>query len=420
MKRSLEDVLIVGAGQGGLSASYFLIRQGIPHRILERGDVAHAWAAQRWDSFCLVTPNWTVNLPGKPYDGDDPDGFMPRDDFVAYMKAWARSFDAPVVPGTDVIRISREAGGFALATSRGAMQARTVIVATATYQRPKLPAVAKKLPGDIRQFHAEDYKNPNQVPEGAVLVVGSGQTGCQIVEDFLRARRDVYLCVARTGRLPRRYRGRDCLVWQRDMLLLDRTPDMLDDPADRFVGDPHLTGRDGGATVSLHDFHRRGVSLLGRLEDVDDRVLRLRNDLADSMAFADRFCFDLMRRIDDFVEASGADAPQPTEAELAGGPEPGDPAPVSPARLDLDAANIRTVIWATGFAYDFSWIDGVPADALDYPLTRDGASPMPGLFFCGLNWMRKRKSGILYGVEEDARIVAQQVQAYLRSPGQAA
>jgi len=412
MSDPVEDVLIVGAGQGGLSASYHLTRAGIPHRIVDRGGIAHTWQAKRWDSFCLVTPNWTVNLPGRPYDGGDPDGFMSRDAFVAYMKDWAASFGAPVTGGVNVTRIVREGDIFRVRTGQGEMRVRSVIVATATYQYPRTPTVAAKLPSDICQLHAEAYKNPGQVRDGAILVVGSGQSGCQIVEDLLRTERETYLCVGRSGRLPRRYRGQDIICWQRELGLLERTPDMLDDPAHRFAGDPHVTGRDGGATVSLHDFGRRGVHLLGRFMDVDGRVLTLKDDLAVNLDFADRYCKDLIARIDAFIDEKGFDAP-PHGGGVPGGPVPGQRAPSSPARLGLDAAGIRTVIWATGFAFDFSWIAGVPVDRQGYPVTKGGASPMKGLFFCGLNWMTKRKSGILYGVDEDARLVADRVASYL-------
>ncbi len=415
MSDQTENILIIGAGQGGLSASYFLTQGGIPHRIVDRGGVAHAWSAHRWDSFCLVTPNWTVNLPGRPYQGDDPDGFMLRDDFVAYMKDWAASFDAPVTDGVDVSRIAKDGNRFRLTTTEGDIIAKAVIVATATYQHPKIPAVASRLPGDVKQLHAEVYKNSDQAEPGAVLVVGSGQTGCQIVEDMIRAGRDTYLCVARTGRLPRRYRGRDVLHWQVQMGLLERTPDMLDNPAQRFVGDPHLTGRDGGGTVSLYDFASRGVHLLGRLEDVRDRALILKDDLDANLDYADQFCSNLCDQIDGFIEDNAVPAPARGPNDELGFIADGQARPTTPSTLDLDEAGIRTVIWATGFTYDFSWIDGVPTDVLGYPVTDGGASPMQGLFFCGLNWMTKRKSGILYGVEEDGERVASRVRRFLDS-----
>lgn len=404
-----DDVLIIGAGQGGLSVSWYLTQAGIAHRVLDRGGIAHAWKSQRWDSFCLVTPNWSINLPGRPYTGDDPNGFMPRDEFVAYMQDWAREFGAPMEENTDVRRITPNTGGFRVETSFGPRQAGTVVVATATYQKPRMPSLSADLPYDILQIHAEDYKNPEQARPGAVLVVGSGQTGCQVVEDFVRAGREVYMCVSRTGRLPRRYRGRDCIEWQRDMGRLDRTPDMLDAPADRFIGDPHLTGRDGGSTVSLRAFEDRGVTLLGRLASVEDRHLRIASDLADNLAHADTFAAQTRKDIDAFIARTGLDAPPPSSDEMSDMPAPDRVARQPITELDLDAAGISTVIWATGFTFDFSWIDGLPVDAQGYPLTDNGQSPLAGLFFCGLNWMTRRKSGILYGVKDDAEEVADRI-----------
>ncbi len=402
-------VAIIGAGQGGLGVSYYLSKASVPHIVLDRGGIANAWKANRWDSFCLVTPNWTINLPGKPYDGDDPDGFMLRDDFVDYMTDWAENFGAPVRSGVNVSKLSDRGTGFVLETSEGEVRADNVVVATATYQHPKLPAVSKKLPADVKQLHAEEYKNAAQAEDGAVLVVGSGQTGCQIVEDMLRAGRKVLLCVARTGRLPRRYRGRDSLCWQRDMGLLDRTPDMLESPAQRFVGDPHVTGRDGGASVSLNDFHRRGVTLLGRLVDIKQNQMHFGKSLAADMAFADSFAVEFRAKVDAHIAERGINAPDPTSAELGGDPDVGHSSVHGPESLDFAEANIRTVIWATGFSYDFSWVEFPVTDALGYPETDNGSTSTPGLFFCGLNWMTRRKSGILYGVDDDARVVSDQI-----------
>lgn len=416
MTGPVHDILIVGAGQGGLSVSYYLCEAGVKHLVLDRGGIAHAWAANRWDSFCLVTPNWTVNLPGKPYAGDDHDGFMERDEFVRYMKDWARDFGAPVQCSTDVTRVSQANGHFLLETSRGPMRARQVVLATATYQKPKIPAIAAEVPAEIRQIHAEDYKNPSQAREGAVLVVGSGQTGCQVVEDMLRAGRRVYLSVARTGRLPRRYRGKDCLYWQQEMGLLERTPDMLETSRQRFVGDPHLTGRDGGATVSLHDFRRRGVTLLGRLDRIEGNEARLRDDLAENIAFSDRYAAEFRQKVDAFIADKGIKAGPAAPGELAGEPQAGDQPVAAPDRLDLKAAGIRTIIWATGFTYDFSWVDGLETDSCGYPVTDHGRSSIHGLYFCGLNWMTKRKSGILYGVAEDAREVAESLIGQAANP----
>lgn len=416
MSGDILDLVIVGAGQGGLSVSYYLCKAGISHVVLDRGGIAHAWQAKRWDSFCLVTPNWTIKLPGQPYDGEDRHGFMPRDSFVRYMKDWANGFGAPVKGGIDVSRVSRDNDLFIIQTSSGPTLARNVVIATSTYQHPKIPPVAACFPSHIRQLHAEDYKNCSQAADGAVMVVGSGQTGCQIVEDFMRAGYRTYLCVSRNGRLPRRYRGRDCIAWQEALGMLDRTPDMLETPARRFAGDPHVTGRDGGNTVSLYDLHRRGVTLLGRLDSVDGSVARFRDDLGTNLDYADAYARDFFKAIDDYVDAAGISAHAPTAAELAGGPDPAGERIRSPQVLDLDAAGVATVVWATGFGFDFGWIEEAGTDEFGYPLTDRGKSTLPGLYFCGLNWMTKRKSGILYGVGNDARAVSSDIIRGMSSP----
>ncbi len=405
-----EPIVIVGAGQGGLSVSYYLAKSGLPHVILDRGGIAHAWQAQRWDSFCLVTPNWTVNLPGRPYEGSDPDGFMPRDEFVAYLKEWAAGFAPPVQEGVEVTRIAGGAGDFRIETSAGPICTEIVVVATATFQHPKVPPFAGALPSRVTQLHAEDYKSPGQLPDGAVLVVGSGQTGGQVVEDMLRDGRRVFLSVGAAGRLPRRYRGRDCIAWQRDMGFLDRTPNMLESPTHRFVGDPHLTGRDRGASVSLHDFRRRGVTLLGQCAEVDGETVRFADTLVRDIGAADAFADDFMAKVDEYIASSGIDAPPPSADEMFGGPTTVDPPLEKIRTLDLAAAGIGSIVWATGFAFDFSWIDFPITDDLGYPITDDGATGVEGLYFCGLNWMTKRKSGILYGVGEDAEKVARHIQ----------
>lgn len=412
MIRSPQNVVIIGAGQGGLSTSYYLTRAGIGHIVVDKSGIAHAWRNERWDSFCLVIPNWSIRLPGAEYAGDKPDDFMARDEFVAYMERWAASFDVPVAAGIEVFSIAGTPGNFALETSQGMITAKVVVVATATLQKPRIPAIARDIPDDVMQLISTEYKNPRQLPAGAVLIVGSGQTGCQVAEELREAGREVYLCVGRAGRLPRRYRGRDCIAWQRDMGLLDRTPDRLDSPAQRFAGDPHVSGRAGGHTISLHDFYARGIQLLGRLEGVSGRSFVLADDLARNMAFADDYANGFMQKIDDYIEQSGLAAPAPSETELSGGPPAQGWRPALRRTLAIDAANIRTLIWATGFDYDFSWIDFPVHDAMGYPQTEQGVSAVPGLYFMGLNWMHKRKSGILYGVGEDAAHVAAHIEAY--------
>ena len=411
-----HDALVIGAGQGGLAVSWFLTRAGIEHVVIERSSIASSWREHRWDSFCAVTPNWSIRLPGAEYAGDNPDGFLSRDELVGHFEAWARSFGAPVRCGIEA-RVVRPAGdGFEVGTSEGSFRARNVVVATSTYQNPHVPAVAARLPPRLEQLTPHEYKRPGTLPPGAVMVVGSGQTGCQIAEELHEAGREVFLCVGRAGRLPRRYRGRDCIEWQRDMGYLDRTPEMLDSPAARFRADPHLTGRNGGCTISLHDFHRRGIRLLGRLVGCEGERARFDGELHAEMRFADEFCCRIVEQFERHIADRGIDAPAPTAAELAGGPPEDGRRPEIVREIDLAAANVGAVVWATGYRFDFSWVDAAVLDDFGYPQAPGGVSACPGLCFVGLNWMTRRKSGILYGVGDDARSVAEHIVRRLSAP----
>ena len=245
-----------------------------------------------------------------------PDGFMLSDDFVDTMKAWAADFGAPVRAGVEVTAISQSGLDFLVTADGRDMTAKAVVVATATYQHPRIPPIAGSIPPFIVQLHAEEYKNPAMVPDGAVIGLGSGQTGCQLVDDLKRRGREVYLCVGRSGRLPGRYRGKYCLEWKRDMKLLDRTPDMLDSPAQRLAGDPHLSGRDGGQTLSLHDFHARGVHLLGRLEAIDGGKLRLGNNLAADMGYAE--CAPALRGLEEYNTGPSPRYGRPLQRQTGG------------------------------------------------------------------------------------------------------
>ena len=408
------EVIIVGAGQAGLSTSRFLSDHGIDHAVLERGGLGDSWSNRRWDSFTLVTPNWTIRLPGAEYQGPDPDGFMRRDDFAAYLARWATRFGCPVRTGVAVTRLGQGANGRLLVeTTDGPLEASVVVVATGTMQTPRRPALAGSVSARVRQLDAETYRCPDDLAPGAVMVVGSAQTGGQIADDLRRSGRRVLLSAGAAVRVPRRYRGRDCVAWLDDLGFFDRTPDMLDSPAQRFRAEPQVSGRDGGRTVGLHCLHREGVELLGRLTGAHGEKMRFADDLRHNMENADRFSRAFQEGVDAFVEKNGIDAPVPTAQELDGEPPEGDWSVPHRPSIDLEDENVATIVWATGFSFDFSWIDFPVRDEMGYPVTDRGATCVPGLYFMGLNWMVKRKSGLLYGVGDDARHVAGHIAGYL-------
>jgi putative flavoprotein involved in K+ transport len=401
------DVVVIGAGQAGLAVSYLLRAHGIHHVVLERGEIGESWRSQRWDSFCLNTPNWANGLPGLAFDPHRPDAFGHRDELVSFLEHYARSFQLPVRRHTPVHRVERTSNGhYSVQIEGGRIAARAVVLASGGMSRPRVPSMAAGLPGSVVSIPAAHYRNPRSLPNGAVVVVGSGQSGCQIAEDLLAARRRVFLCASRVGRVPRVYRGRDILAWWRDMRFLDVGLDELEDPAIQFAAQPQVSGSDGGHTVSLQSLARDGATLLGRVTAVDRDQLVLGDDLRSSIAFADEKATSFTAAIDLWIDRQGIDAEPPR-------PDPG--APPLPdlggsdrlAKLDLVRQHVGCVIWCIGFDADWSWVRVDVFDERGRPRHRRGITDSPGLYFVGLPWLSKRKSGILYGVSEDAeRVVA--------------
>jgi putative flavoprotein involved in K+ transport len=397
-----SEVVVVGAGPAGLAMSCELSRAGVEHVVLERARVAQTWRA-RWDSFCLVTPNWTVQLPGLPYDGDDPDGYMPRDEILAFLERYAEAIGAPVREGVDVTAVRPASdGGLALETSAGSIDAQTVVLATGAYQRPHRPEAAAMLPPDLLQIDVEDYRNPDELPAGAVLVVGSGQSGCQIAEELHRAGRDVYLACGRAPWGPRRIGDRDLVWWAHETGFLDQSVGSLPDPRARLVANVLATGQGGGHDLHLRTLHAMGVTLLGHFRGADDGRARFAPDLAETVAWGDERHLQLARLVRKLV----------SERALAPVELP-PPAPFdadAPEELDLTALGV--VVFATGFRPDHaSWVHCAGAfDELGYPIHEDGASvTVDGLHFIGVHFLRKRKSSIFLGIGEDAAVVAGRV-----------
>ena len=400
MKGSV-DVAIIGAGQAGLATSWYLTQARIDHVVLEAGRVAETWRSRRWDSFCLVTPNWTVQMPGAKYAGPDPDGFMSLAELVDYFHSYANSLDAPVEENSAITALETDDGGFLLSLGSRKLKARTVVVATGAYQRPHRPSGAEALSSDVLQLFAEEYTNPAALPPGAVLIVGSGQTGCQLAEEIHESGRKVFLACGRCVWVPRRLQGHDIVWWMVESGYMDRGPEKLPSPLARLLGNPQATGHHGGRDLNFRVLHDMGVELLGRYIGAEGSRLSFADDLAASVDFGDARLVDLLKYIEASCTANGT---SPPTLEM--------PAPLRiKTRTDVDIAHegIGTVIWTSGYRPDYGWVKFPVFDEMGFPVQTDGCSTVRGLYFMGVHWMRKNKSSILYGVAEDAEVVARQI-----------
>jgi putative flavoprotein involved in K+ transport len=396
------ETVVIGAGQAGLAASYHLKRANKQHLVLERATtVGHTWRHQRWDSFTLVTPNWMVQLPGAGYQDAEPDGFLTRDQVAEYLEAYATRHGLPVRCGVTVRSIRQNTSGdYVIDTSAGAYRSTNAVVAMGLYQRPRISRFAGKLDSRILQLHSSQYRNPAALPEGSVLVVGAGQSGTQITEDLYQSGRKTFLSVGRTVRVPRRYRGRDIHRWSLALGMFDRTVDQLKSPRDKFEPHPTISGRAGGRTLNLHQFARDGVVLLGRLQDFEGTEAVFGSNLSADLAAAGQFEADAIRAPPERLRA-------PPDASTYPGIH----------RLDLAEKGITSVIWASGYDFDFDLIELPTVDAAGYPIQTRGVGGFPGLYFLGLPWMHSRRSGLLFGVGDDAAHVVGHLIQRRRSKG---
>ncbi|HEY4688170.1 MAG TPA: NAD(P)-binding domain-containing protein [Anaerolineae bacterium] len=402
------DTVIVGGGQAGLATSYCLRQQGRPHIVLERAaQPGSAWC-DRWDSFTLVTPNWTIRLPGAEYQTGDPNGFMPRDEILGYFRQYVERFNLPIQYGVRVtaVELLPDGKGYRVTTDGDLYEAMNVVVATGSFQQPKIPAFNPDFPSLVTQLHSGQYRNPQGLPPGAALVIGSAQSGCQIAEELYKSGRKVYLCVGSAGRAPRRYRGKDTFDWLNRCGFLDQTVDRLPSPKAKFGANPQVSGQGGGHSLNLHQFARDGVTLLGRLRGVRDGKAHLAPDLKENLAGVDRFEVELLKMIDGYIETNGPDAPKEEVPRLQDGYRSEDI-----LELDLRSAGISTVIWAMGYTFDFGLVKLPVVDGDGYPMQQRGVAAYSGLYFVGLNWLHKRKSALLIGVGEDAAYVASHIAA---------
>jgi putative flavoprotein involved in K+ transport len=401
------SVAVIGGGQAGLSVSWYLAQNGIDHVVFETQRAGHAWRAERWDSFCLVTPNWQCQLPGFPYGRDDPHGFMGRQEIVDYIDAFVASFDPPLQEGVRVEAVRSNAQrSFTLETTQGACVADQVVIATGGYQIPIVPRCAERLPGDVLQFHSSAYRNPASLPEGTVLVVGSGQSGCQIAEDLHLAGRKVHLCVGDAPRVSRRYRGKDVVEWLHLMGYYELP--VHEHPLREGVRDKtnhYVTGRDGGRDIDLRQRAREGMELYGRLLDVSGDCLHFDDDLAQCLDQADQVNDSIKTSIDGFIAKKGISAPEEARYQPVWAP------PHERTELDYRAAGVRSVVWAIGFRTDYSWVDLPVFNGRGQPIHVRGVTPVPGVYFLGLPWLYSWGSGRFSGVARDAAYLAEHISA---------
>jgi Pyridine nucleotide-disulphide oxidoreductase len=397
------QVAVVGGGQAGLAVGRELASLGVEPVVIERGRVAQTWR-ERWESFCLVTPNWCTQLPGGTYDGAAPDAFMLRDELVAHLEEYAEGSGVPVREGVDVQSIDVSDDGVSLCTSEGDLRADAAVIATGAYQRPHRPPVATALPASLLKIDVEGYQSERALPRGRILMVGSGQSGCQIAEELQEAGRDVVVACGKAPWLPRRIGGRDLMWWAQETGFLDHTVDSLPSPSARLNANLLATGHGGGRDLHLRTLRHAGVTLTGHFVGVSGHEAVFAADLRESMAWGDERYGDFAGLVRKLVRERGLDDPE-LEDPLPFGGE-------GPERLDL--RDFGAVIFAAGFRPDYSaWLHWPEAfDDLGFPIHEDGASVAgPGIYFVGVHFLRKRKSALLIGVGEDAAIVARRVAA---------
>lgn len=412
MERS-TDIVVIGAGQAGLVMSQLLTTAGREHVVLERRVTLGGGWQDRWDAFRLVSPNWIVSVPGFAYAGSDPDAFMPRDELIGHFRDYAAAIRAPVELETAVTAVDPVDGGaarFLVTTSRGPIIARTVVVATGPFQVPYIPVIADGLSESILSLHVDNYRNPAALPDGGVLLVGSGQSGVQLAEELQAAGRGVTLSVGHCGSAPRRYRGRDVFWWLRQLATIGRdlgvtlpSVDRLPSPAARFACNPQLSGHGGGHDISLRRMASEGVRLVGRLASLDGTCANMQPDLGDNLRYADGFFDDRLRPLfDTFAERSG-------EAFPAADIEPFHHDVAEVTQLDLAAEGIATVLWTSGYRPVLDWIHLPVLDSFGLPVQTGGRSSIDGLCFIGTPWLVDMASANLIGLVRDAELLASQI-----------
>ncbi|QNK74006.1 MSMEG_0569 family flavin-dependent oxidoreductase [Variovorax sp. PAMC28562] len=405
-KTTHYSVVIVGGGQSGLSLSHCLQQRGIDHLVIEKRSLVHSWRTQRWDSFCLVTPNWQCDLPGWPYKGADPHGFMVKDEINAWLAGFVEQVQAPALEGVTVNKVSRagESDRYTVDTSAGQFTADQVVVASGGYHKPVIPRMAERLPAGIVQYHSAQYRNPAQFPEGAVLVVGCGQSGSQIAEDLHLAGRKVFLATGNAPRCARFYRGKDAVDWLADMKYYDMP--VTAHPLREGVRDNtnhYLTGRDGGRDIDLRAFANEGMELYGLLTGMEGDALQFQPNLREHLDHADKIYNGINASIDKYIEINRIDAPPPERYVPVWEPKE------ERTTVSLRASGITSVVWCIGFLPDFAWVDAPVFNGKGEPVHLRGVTHQAGLYFLGLPWLHTWGSGRFSGVARDAHYLAEQI-----------
>lgn len=403
---SVEKIhtVVVGAGQAGVAMSEHLSRNGTPHVVLERARIAERWRTARWDSLVANGPAWHDRFPGMEFEGIDPDSFASKDQVAEYFAAYARKFDAPIRCGVDVRTVARKKHdrGFIVNTDKGDFEASKVVVATGPFQTPSIPPIVPANAG-LHQMHSSDYRNPCGLPEGKVMIIGAGSSGVQIADEIARAGRKVYLSIGPHDRPPRAYRGHDFVWW---LGVLGKWDAQVQTP-----GTEHVTiavsGARGGETVDFRKLAELGITLVGRTERYKNASLRFAHDLEDNITRGDEYYLTLLDEADAYIERNGLDLPEEPAARTFGPTPECLKFPIH--ELDLEKAGITTLIWATGFRSDYSWLQVDACDDTGRPVHQRGVSRERGLYFLGLPWLSSRGSSFIWGVWHDAKYIADHI-----------
>lgn len=407
-------VAVIGAGQAGLATSYFLQKAGIKHLVLEENVIGHSWISQRWNSFKMNTPNWMTELPEMQLPEEIQEHFMTKNDFVDYLNNYAQQFQLPILEKHKVLNIEKHENHFIIVVENQEkthkIQANTVVVASGIMNKPKFPVLANKVSDSILQFHASEYKSPNQLPNGNILVVGGGQSGCQIAEELALSGRKIYLASSKVPRSPRRYRGKDIMKW------LNIMGDQ-DTPAQRICENPKLKITQPqssgigllGHTISYQSLNELGVTILGSFRDVEDKTFYFDDNAKENIRFADNTSRMLKDNIDLFLSKCPESEITTMEEDIADLPDIDCLLASDINEINTIHSNITSIIWATGFGYDFSYLDSSLLNDLGEPKHIDGIMASENLYCIGFPWLRKKKSGLVFGVKEDAEVIVQQI-----------